>query len=172
MTIRYRAQNRVSTALLLCFLSGGLLAPETSAADKSSNPEIAPPAMAMFDASGSFAPMLSRVVPAVVTILVTGATLQPVDLQPRKSDGTLSPTPAATKETFRAGGSGVIVDAARGHILTNNHVIEDAIRIEVSLSDGRRMLARLVGRDAATDVAVIEVAERDLPELPIGDSTV
>ena len=83
-----------------------------------------------------------------------------------------SPLPQPRTERFRSGGSGVIVDAERGHILTNNHVIADAKRIEVSLSDGRRMLAKLVGRDIGTDVAVIEVTERDLPGIPLGNSDV
>jgi serine protease DegQ len=156
-------------------LFGAIIAPNEPAAQKVAPTKVPPakisaPAPAMFDAIGSFAPMLARVLPAVVTILVTGETAQPVDLQARKGDGTLSPLPVAKKETFRSGGSGVIVDRARGHILTNSHVVEDAVRIEISLADGRRMLARVVGRDAATDIAVIEVAERNLPELPIGDS--
>jgi S1-C subfamily serine protease len=64
----------------------------------------------------------------------------------------------------------VIVDPAHGHILTNNHVIDNAVRIEVVLSDGRLLPAKLVGRDIGTDLAVIEVADRKLPTLPIGDS--
>ena len=127
-------------------------------------------AMTMLDPVGSFAPMLERVIPAVVTILVTGETLQPVDLKPRGADGRVPPLAQPVREPFRSGGSGVIVDPERGHILTNNHVIADASRIEVSLSDGRRLPARLIGRDAGTDVAVIEVTEPDLPGLPIGDS--
>ena len=104
----------------------------------------------------SFAPILEKVIPAVVTIRVTGETLKPVEFLSRK-DG--QETAAAEKETFRAGGSGVIVDAGNGYILTNNHVIENATRIEVGLSDGRRMLAKLIGRDIGTDVAVIKVEE-------------
>jgi S1-C subfamily serine protease len=126
--------------------------------------------MTMFDTTGSFAPMLARVLPAVVTILVTSEVPQPVDFEPRRSDGTLARPPAAKKDTARSGGSGVIIDRARGHIVTNSHVVEDAVRIEVTLADGRRMLARVVGQDVATDIAVIEVAERNLPELPVGDS--
>lgn len=160
-----RAPRRLTLGLCLVL---GALTPVV--AQTTPNPVPMRPAMAMFDANGSFAPMLARVIPGVVAILVTGATAQPVDLMPRRSDGTLGPTPVPVQKPFRAGGSGVIVDRSRGHILTNNHVVEHAIRIEVSLSDGRRMLARLVGRDAATDLAVIEVEDRNLPELAVGDS--
>ncbi len=114
---------------------------------------------------GSFAPILEKVIPAVVTIRVTGETLKPVEFLPRQGK-----SEAGLKETFRAGGSGVIVDAGNGYILTNNHVIENATRIEVSLSDGRRMLAKLVGRDIGTDVAVIKVEERSLPSIAVGNS--
>ncbi len=68
-------------------------------------------------------------------------------------------------------GSGVIV-SSDGYILTNNHVIEDADRIEVRLQDGRRFDARVIGRDPATEVAVlkIDVEGVELPTVPIGDS--
>lgn len=119
---------------------------------------------------GSFAPILEKVIPAVVTIRVTGETLRAVEFGPRGA-GEMQPTAATVaKDPFRAGGSGVIVDAANGYILTNNHVIENAVHIEVGLSDGRRMPARLIGRDIGTDVAVIKVEEASLPAIAIGDS--
>jgi len=67
-------------------------------------------------------------------------------------------------------GSGVIVDAGNGYILTNHHVVESADEILVSLVDGRELEAELVGSDAATDIAVIKVESEDLTEMPIGDS--
>ena len=68
-------------------------------------------------------------------------------------------------------GSGVIVDAERGLILTNHHVIQNASEIEVTLSDGRTIDASVVGSDAGTDVAVLELDEADsLTEMPLGDS--
>lgn len=121
-------------------------------------------AMTMADPVGSFAPMLERVIPTVVTIRVTSETPAPVDFTPG------APTVAPRRIKARSGGSGVIVDAANGHIITNNHVIADAVAIEVVLSDGRLLPARLVGRDIGSDVAVIEVAERRLPQIPVGDS--
>jgi Do/DeqQ family serine protease len=67
-------------------------------------------------------------------------------------------------------GSGVIVDAENGYILTNHHVVDGADEILVSLTDGRELEAQLVGSDAATDIAVIQVESEDLTEMPIGDS--
>ena len=159
-----------ATSLVTIALALAVATVSARAERKPSAVTLAPSATVMADPVGSFAPMLAKVIPAVVTILVTGATPQPVEIKPRNGDGTSSGLPPVTREPFRSGGSGVIIDRARGHILTNNHVITDAIRIEVSLSDGRRMLARLIGRDVGTDIAVIEVTERELPSLPIGDS--
>ena len=68
-------------------------------------------------------------------------------------------------------GSGVIVDADRGLILTNHHVIQNADAIEVTLSDGRTYDATSIGSDAATDVALLKLDEaEDLIEMPLGDS--
>lgn len=115
--------------------------------------------------TSSFAPMLARVIPAVVTIRVTTETKASVEIKP---DG----NPVAEPRTIlaRSGGSGVIVDAANGHILTNNHVIDNAVSIEIVLSDGRLMPAKLIGRDIGSDVAVIKVADRKLPQVAIGNS--
>lgn len=128
----------------------------------------APPESAVTLAS--FAPMLSRVLPAVVTIRVITETYEPIEIPQRLAGGELPIMPVARKETARSGGSGVIVDPKRGLIITNNHVIEDAKWIQVGLSNGRRLIAELVGRDIGTDVAVIKVKETDLPSIEIGDS--
>src|SRR5580765_1686736 len=76
----------------------------------------------------------------------------------------------APREDGRAAGSGVIVDA-RGYVLTNNHVVENASAIEVRLSDDRKFKATLVGRDARTDLAVLKVeSPAPLPVAELGDS--
>jgi Do/DeqQ family serine protease len=67
-------------------------------------------------------------------------------------------------------GSGVIVDAKAGLILTNDHVISKAQQIEVTLHDGRTLVAELVGTDSQTDVAVLKVAAKELTEIPLADS--
>jgi Do/DeqQ family serine protease len=79
--------------------------------------------------------------------------------------------PRPPREESRAAGSGVIADA-RGYILTNNHVVEDAAEIEVRLTDDRRFKATIVGRDPKTDLAVlkIDVPSGTLPVARLGDS--
>lgn len=66
-------------------------------------------------------------------------------------------------------GSGVIFDE-RGYILTNNHVVEDARSLTVTLPDGRTFEGTLIGRDPRTDLAVVNIAGEDLPTAPLGDS--
>ncbi|MBW9064542.1 DegQ family serine endoprotease [Rhizobium herbae] len=67
-------------------------------------------------------------------------------------------------------GSGVIVDADKGHILTNHHVVENAGEIAVTLKDRRRFIAKLVGSDKATDIALLKIDADKLTALPFGDS--
>lgn len=102
----------------------------------------------------SLAPLVEAASPAVVNIQVT---------QLRRDRF------GRTGE-FGGAGSGVIVDADNGYILTNHHVIADADEIEVTLSDGRTLDADIVGSDERTDIAVIKVEPDNLTEMPIGDS--
>ena len=74
------------------------------------------------------------------------------------------------KRPARAQGSGVIIDAQNGIILTNNHVVGDADEIEIRLHDGRRFEATVIGTDPPTDLAVIQIPADNLFDLPIGDS--
>ncbi len=69
----------------------------------------------------------------------------------------------------KAGGSGVII-SQDGYIVTNNHVVDGATKLRVKLNDGRAFEARLIGRDSATDVALLKVEAEDLPTLPFGSS--
>lgn len=115
----------------------------------------------------SFADVLARVIPSVVTVRVTSEEQVPIEFQPGAGAQT---NVAPMTRPARSGGSGVIIDSGRGHILTNNHVIDNATKIEVVLSDGRLMPARLVGRDIGSDLAVIEVADQNLQAIPAGDS--
>ena len=143
----------------------------TAALAQTSEPSMRPAIMAtVLEPGGSFAPMLERVIPAVVTIRVTGRKLRPIPIPLRQKDGKGPALPLPETEEFGAGGSGVIVDAEQGYIITNNHVIEHATHIEVGLSSGRRMIAKLIGTDIGSDVAVIKVDEPNLPSIKLGDS--
>jgi Do/DeqQ family serine protease len=120
----------------------------------------------------SLAPVLKEVTPGVVNIGVR-TRVREVD-NPLLSDPFFRrffniPDPQRQRET-QATGSGVIVDAAHGYILTNNHVIENGDTIEVTTKDNRRFRARLVGRDPDTDIAVLKVDVQGLRALPFGDS--
>lgn len=69
-------------------------------------------------------------------------------------------------------GSGFIVDAQKGYIVTNNHVIDGAQKITVSLSDGRNLVAKVVGADPRTDLAVLQISDtKDLTAVKLGDSS-
>ena len=69
----------------------------------------------------------------------------------------------------RAGGSGVII-SEDGYIVTNNHVVDGATKLRVTLNDGRTFDAELVGKDSATDIALVKIDEKGLPTLPFGSS--
>lgn len=120
----------------------------------------------------SLAPILKRVMPAVVNIS-TRTQIQEAE-HPLLRDPFFRhffdiPNQPRKRETSSLG-SGVIVDAKRGFILTNNHVIDKADEIMVTLNDGRRLNAKLVGADRESDIAVVKVQQDQLTELPVGDS--
>lgn len=120
----------------------------------------------------SLAPLVKRVAPAVVNIRVSRTVQmrsQPGDEMFRRFFG-LPNMPGSSREIASAG-SGVIVNAKEGYILTNHHVVEGADRIQVSLHDDTTLDAEIVGSDAATDIALIKVDPKNLVELPIGDSS-
>ncbi|MCH7882390.1 MAG: DegQ family serine endoprotease [Proteobacteria bacterium] len=121
----------------------------------------------------SLAPMLEKTTPAVVNIATRGQTKRRFEL-PLPYDPFFRrffdlPSIERIQET-RSLGSGVIVDAKKGYILTNNHVIKDAYEITVTLSDGREVLAEIIGRDPDTDVAVIKIPPDNLTQVAIADS--
>lgn len=112
----------------------------------------------------TLAPLLDKVRPAVVTIQVIGERYQESELTPG-ADQTAPP-----KQPFKSGGSGVIFDAERGLIGTNDHVVKDAIAIRVGLHDGRITAGKLVGVDVATDIAILKIDLPGLTSLPLGNS--
>ncbi|MEE8321865.1 MAG: DegQ family serine endoprotease [Gammaproteobacteria bacterium] len=120
----------------------------------------------------SLAPMLDRVTPAVVNIATEGRVKlrqNPLFADPFFRRFFNVPDQPVERKT-QSLGSGVIVDAKRGLVLTNNHVIANAIQITVTLRDGRQLEAELVGTDPETDVAVIKIPAGNLAELKTTDS--
>jgi len=120
----------------------------------------------------TLAPMLERAMPAVVNVFTR--TRLPVRDHPLLSDPFFRrffDLPAEPPQRYgQSLGSGVVVDAKRGYILTNHHVIDRAVEISVTLADGRTLPAERVGADPETDVAVIRVPAEDLTALPFADS--
>jgi Do/DeqQ family serine protease len=119
----------------------------------------------------SLAPMLKRAMPAVVSVHST----QRVSVSPFGNDPMFRRMfPDLTQERINQSlGSGVIVDAKRGLVLTNHHVIEGADEVSVTLADGRTMQAEFVGSDPDTDVALMRIpvpADAALTAIPLADS--
>ncbi|MBL7003951.1 MAG: Do family serine endopeptidase [Gammaproteobacteria bacterium] len=120
----------------------------------------------------SLAPMLKEVTPAVVNISTRGRTqaASPVFISPLMQR--LFDLRGYDREKITNSlGSGVIIDTNNGYILTNNHVIENAFEITVTLVDGRELYAEVVGRDPETDVAVIKIKPGKLTQLTLADSS-
>lgn len=121
----------------------------------------------------SLSPILKNILPAVVNIHVTGATNFPIDPSDDPNDNganEVAPGPGPQIRKFENLGSGVIVSARRGYILTNAHVVSHAKNITVTLSDGHRFKAKMIGADPDSDVAVIQIEPAHLSEIPIGNS--
>ena len=120
----------------------------------------------------SLAPMLEEVTPAVVNIATEGRVQvrqNPLFADPFFRRFFNMPDRPMERKT-QSLGSGVIVDAERGLVLTNNHVIANAVQITVTLRDGRHFDAEIVGSDPATDVAVIKVPAENLTDIGVTDS--
>ncbi|EGA69918.1 protease DO [Vibrio sinaloensis DSM 21326] len=121
----------------------------------------------------SLAPMLEKVTPAVVSISVEGTQVskQHIPEQFRFFFGPDFPTEQLQERPFRGLGSGVIIDAKKGHIVTNYHVINGAEKIRVKLHDGREYQAELIGGDQMSDVALLKLEKaKNLTEIKIADS--
>ncbi|MEL2239853.1 serine endoprotease DegQ [Leclercia adecarboxylata] len=118
----------------------------------------------------SLAPMLEKVLPAVVSVQVEGTAVQsqriPEEL--KKYFGDEAPEQA---QPFEGLGSGVVIDAAKGYVLTNNHVISHADKISVQMNDGREFDAKLIGGDDQSDIALLQLQNpTGLTQIAIADS--
>ena len=122
----------------------------------------------------TLAPVIKQIAPAIVNIATTGVAKDNGAQNPLFQDPLFKQlfpnfqAPGQGQEhAVHAVGSGVIVDAKNGYILTNNHVIDGANEIMVTLTDRRQLPATLVGTDPETDIAVLKVEAKDLTAIPI-----
>lgn len=121
----------------------------------------------------SLAPMLEKVLPAVVSVHVEGTQTQRqrVPEEFKFFFGPNAPSGKQNSRPFEGLGSGVIIDAAKGYVLTNNHVINNADKIRVQLNDGREYDAKLLGRDEQSDIALLQLNDaKNLQEVKMADS--
>jgi serine protease Do/serine protease DegQ len=121
----------------------------------------------------SLAPILTRITPAVVTVVAKSDANQETNSLSNKRRDTQRDLDVAghpaKRQTYSIG-SGVVYDASRGLIITNNHVIDHAGEITVTLADGRDLRATRVGGDPDTDLAVVKVHPDNLTAIGLGDS--
>ncbi|MBO0721800.1 MAG: Do family serine endopeptidase [Blastocatellia bacterium] len=161
--------------------SGGSKVPIYVSADPKVNAQVS--------MNGGFSAIAKAVLPAVVTITVESRVRQQqtvpfffdpfrdfFDRPDQDDEGTPTPRRRTTPRNQAPGrlrqtglGSGVIV-SPDGYILTNNHVVEEADRVKVELADRRILEAKVVGKDAPSDLAIIKIQSTDLPSLQFGDS--
>ena len=124
----------------------------------------------------SLAPIVKRASPAVVNIATRGTVAERGQRNPLLEDPFFRrffdvPDQGPRERQFQSAGSGVVIDAKAGLIVTNAHVVENATEITVTTIEGRDYKATVVGSDTASDVAVVKVKDAKLAELPIGDSS-
>ncbi len=127
----------------------------------------------MRDGMPTLAPLVEKVTPAVVSVAVKSKLDMednPLMKDPKFRRFFDLPDKIPPQERSSVG-SGVIIDAQKGYILTNHHVIDDASDIVVTLKDKRTLTAKVVGSDKETDVALLQVTAGNLSALPMGDAT-
>jgi serine protease Do/serine protease DegQ len=125
----------------------------------------------------SLAPMVKRVSPAVVNIATRGTIKEePGQRNPLLDDPFFRrffdapPDSRPRERQFQSAGSGVIVDAKNGYIITNHHVVENASEITITLLDNRTFSAKVVGTDEGADIAVLQAKQPNLVAMALGDS--
>jgi Do/DeqQ family serine protease len=125
----------------------------------------------------SLAPMVKRASPSVVNIATRGTIKEkPGQRNPLLDDPFFRrffDTPPDSKpreRQFQSAGSGVIVDAKNGYIITNHHVVENASEITITLLDNRSFAAKVIGSDEGADIAVLQAKQPNLVAMALGDS--
>ncbi|WP_392552681.1 Do family serine endopeptidase [Orbus wheelerorum] len=117
----------------------------------------------------SLAPMLEQVLPSVVSIKVEGTA--PVQNNMPEEFKRFFGTPGNQSRAFVGQGSGVIIDAVQGYVVTNNHVIDNAEKITIQVNDGREFTAKLIGKDPLTDIALLQIENgKNLTAIKLADS--
>src|SRR3984885_8144226 len=168
-----RGQPMIFRLFAAALLAAGLCAPGAFAALS------APPAASAEAAPmPSLAPMVKRVSPAVVNIATRGTIKEkPGQRNPLLDDPffrrffDVPPDTKPRERQFQSAGSGVIVDARNGYIITNYHVIENANEITVTLLDNRSFSAKVLGSDEGADIALLQAKQPNLVAMALGDSS-
>ena len=154
----------VCPKILGCVILGSVLAVAPTHA--------AMPLLPLRDGVPTLAPLLQKVTPAVVNISV--ATPAPRRHNPLFRDPFFrhffGPPEDAPARRRQSAGSGVIIDADRGYVLTNHHVVARAESVEVTLKDNRRFEGEILGSDPGTDIALLRIRANGLTAIPTGDS--
>ena len=186
--------RKTTFALSALALSLGLAISPLSAIAAETASSAATPSPATAQQMPSLAPMLETVMPSVVSINVEGSTTVNTPRMPRNfqqffgddspfcqegspfqsspfcQDGSGQPG-GGQQQKFMSLGSGVIIDAAKGYVVTNNHVVDNATTIKVQLSDGRKLDAKMVGKDPRSDIALIQIQDpKNLTAIKMADS--
>ncbi|MDE2476749.1 MAG: trypsin-like peptidase domain-containing protein [Alphaproteobacteria bacterium] len=156
-------------------LAGVVLAAGLLASPPPAFPGIPVSAFAQMQGLPTLAPVIKAVAASVVSITVRaeaadGKSTSPGDVMDDPLMRDLLHLPVAPQYRTFAAGSGVIINAVNGYIVTNYHVIKDAEEINVDLVDGRHFRAKLAGADPDTDVALIQISAANLSGIPLGDS--
>jgi serine protease Do/serine protease DegQ len=165
-----KGMTAATFALTIC-LSAATLPAQTMSAKPAD-----PAAVASTPSTPTLAPMIRRVSPAVVNISIRGTVRERAQRNPLLEDPffrrffDVPPDGGQRERPFQSAGSGVIIDAKAGHIVTNAHVVENAKDITVTLQDGRDLAAEVVGADSPSDVALIKVKPEQLTDITLGDS--
>ncbi len=157
---------KLAAAVLAAAVSFASLPPAAGAA---SLPDAAP--------MPSLAPMVKRISPSVVNIATRGTIKEKGQRNPLLDDPFFRrffdapPDSQPRERQFQSAGSGVIVDAKNGYIITNFHVVENASEITITLLDNRTFSAKVIGTDEGSDVAVLQAKQPNLTAMSLGDSS-
>lgn len=118
----------------------------------------------------TLAPMLDKVTPAIVSISVEGTQISRQRVPEMFKHFFGGSDEQVQERPFKGLGSGVIIDAKKGYVVTNNHVVDNADEITVKLTDGREFKAKKLGADDQSDIALLKIDPDALTAIPLSDS--